>query len=159
MKTASPYRLKLAMKIVSNHEGFAVLVFAECMQCPVEGFAVVVFAECMQCPVGKAPRASRNHLAALMFALEEFSRLECNEISTCTDVLQAWNNCDPTGRNQILARCLSWTGEGMEQKSGKNWKAADYFLSMLFSRSWTCSESSKKVFCQCQPEECIFGSW
>ena len=51
----------------------------------------VLFAESMPCPSGNAPRAICKHLAALLFALEEFSRIGFTEERfVCTDV-QVWN--------------------------------------------------------------------
>ena len=52
----------------------------------------VLFAESMPCPGGNAPRASSKHLAALLFALEEFSDFGfTKERFVCTDVLPVWN--------------------------------------------------------------------
>lgn len=51
----------------------------------------VVGAEC-GCPAGKGPCGSCKHIAAVCYALEEFSRLgKLAEFATCTDRLQAWN--------------------------------------------------------------------
>ena len=48
-------------------------------------------AEC-GCPAGKGPCESCKHIAALCYALEEFSRLgKLPEYVTCTDKLQQWN--------------------------------------------------------------------
>ena len=49
----------------------------------------VLFAESMPCPGGNAPRASCKHLAALLFALEEFSPIRFTKGRfMCADVLQ-----------------------------------------------------------------------
>ena len=51
----------------------------------------VVGAEC-GCPAGKGPCGSCKHIAAVCYALEEFSCLgKLPEFATCTDRLQAWN--------------------------------------------------------------------
>ena len=61
----------------------------------------IIFAKC-GCPAGKAPHGSCKHIAALSFALADFSRLKSlPELQTCTDVLQQWNQ--PRSRHvQIL---------------------------------------------------------
>lgn len=43
-----------------------------------------------QCPAGKGPHGSCKHIAALAYALEDYSRLKLYETS-CTSVLQRWN--------------------------------------------------------------------
>ena len=51
----------------------------------------VIGTEC-GCPAGKGPCGSCKHIAALCYALEEFSRLgKLPEYVTCTDKLQQWN--------------------------------------------------------------------
>ena len=48
------------------------------------------------CPAGKGPKASCKHIAALCYALEEFSRVRSlPEFLTCTDKLQTWNQPRP----------------------------------------------------------------
>ena len=50
----------------------------------------MLFAESMPCPSGNAPRANSKHLAALLFALEEFSRIGFTK-EVRVDVLQVGN--------------------------------------------------------------------
>ena len=51
----------------------------------------VIGAEC-ECPAGKGPCGSCKHIAAVCYALEEFSCLgKLLEFVTCTDRLQEWN--------------------------------------------------------------------
>ena len=48
------------------------------------------------CAAGMGPKASCKHIAALCYALEEFSRLrQLPEFVTCTDKLQSWNQPRP----------------------------------------------------------------
>ena len=56
----------------------------------------IVNAEC-GCPAGCGPCASCKHIGALSYALADFFRiLTAQEVSTCTDRLQQWNQ--PRGR-------------------------------------------------------------
>ncbi len=73
MKNDSIYKLKLSMVKNGNREG------------------EILFCSCI-CPAGKGPLGSCKHIAALCYALEEFSRLKCSrEFDTCTSRLQTWN--------------------------------------------------------------------
>jgi hypothetical protein len=73
MKKDSIYKLKLSMVKNGNREG------------------EILFCSCI-CPAGKGPLGSCKHIAALCYALEEFSRLKCSrEFDTCTSRLQTWN--------------------------------------------------------------------
>ena len=57
----------------------------------------IVFSEC-RCLAGKGPRGSCKHIAALSYALSDFSRLRTlPTFQTCTDQLQQWNQ--PRGRH------------------------------------------------------------
>ena len=48
------------------------------------------------CPAGRGPRASCKHIAALCYALEEFTRLrQLPDFCTSTDKLQTWNQPRP----------------------------------------------------------------
>ena len=48
------------------------------------------------CAAGMGPKASCKHIAALCYALEEFSRLrQLPDFLTCTDKLQSWNQPRP----------------------------------------------------------------
>ena len=59
--------------------------------CMDENAFDIIGAEC-GCPAGKGPCGSCKHIAAVCYALEEFSRLgKLPEFATCTDRLQAWN--------------------------------------------------------------------
>ena len=73
MKKDSIYKLKLSMLKSVVHEG------------------EIVFSSCV-CPAGKGLHGSCKHIAALCYALEEFTRLKCMpEFETCTSRLQTWN--------------------------------------------------------------------
>lgn len=51
----------------------------------------IVSATC-GCPAGKGPHGSCKHIAAMCYALEEFSKLKSTrEHVTCTSKLQTWN--------------------------------------------------------------------
>ena len=51
----------------------------------------VCYADC-SCPAGKGPKGSCKHLAALFYALENFTKCGfAQDVQTCTDVLQTWN--------------------------------------------------------------------
>ena len=79
MKSTVPYQMKLGVEVVEGSGGDA------------KSVTQVVYAEC-SCPAGKAPHASCKHLAAFLYAMEEFSRLGyTRDRVTCTDELQAWN--------------------------------------------------------------------
>ena len=79
MRRASDYRNRFAV---------------ECRPSVVSASATVqkfLFSECT-CPVGKAPHASCKHVAAVLYTLEEFSRMGYTwESTTCTERLQQWN--------------------------------------------------------------------
>ena len=63
----------------------------------------VVGAEC-GCPAGKGPCGSCKHIAAVCYALEEFSRLgKLPEFATCTNRLQAWNK--PRQKKVPIIQC------------------------------------------------------
>ena len=48
------------------------------------------------CPAGRGPKASCKHIAALCYALEEFTRLrQLPDFVACTDRLQTWNQPRP----------------------------------------------------------------
>ena len=48
------------------------------------------------CAAGRGPKASCKHIAALCYALEEFSKVSTlPELITCTDKLQSWNQPRP----------------------------------------------------------------
>lgn len=73
MKKNQTYKLKLSM--VKEGENQGEIEFASC-----------------PCPAGKGPLGSCKHIAAVCYALEEFSRLKCTrEFETCTSRLQTWN--------------------------------------------------------------------
>ena len=68
-------------------------------------------------PCWKAPRASCKHVAALLFALEEFSRPGyARDALTCTDVLQAWNRPHRKKSEPVKACDLDWTRSGKAKR-------------------------------------------
>ena len=73
MKSRSDYKLRMCVRI-GDSGNVAEISFADC-----------------SCPAGKGPQASCKHLAALMYALEHFTRCGYIDSPTCTDVLQTWN--------------------------------------------------------------------
>ena len=59
------------------------------------------------CPAGRGPTASCKHIAALCYALEEFSRLRrLPEFRTSTDKLQTWNQPRPRKLDPIPVETL-----------------------------------------------------
>ena len=60
MKSTVPYQVKLGVEVVGGSYG------------DVKSVTQVVYAEC-SCPAGKAPHASCKHLAAFLYAMEEFT--------------------------------------------------------------------------------------
>ena len=69
----------------------------------------VVCAEC-SCPAGKAPYASCKHLAAFLYAMEEFSRLGYTQDPvTCTDELQTWNKPHKKKSEPMKFSEMSWS--------------------------------------------------
>ena len=79
MKSTKSYLIKLSVEIVRGSGDGA------------RNVTHVVYAECT-CPAGKAPFGSCKHLAAFLYALEEFSRCGyTRDLLTSTDELQAWN--------------------------------------------------------------------
>ena len=55
-----------------------------------ESYFDILAAQC-GCPAGRDPNASCKHIAALCYALEDFSRLrQLPEFKTCTEMLQTW---------------------------------------------------------------------
>ena len=61
-----------------------------------------LWTEC-SCPAGKGPHATCKHLSALLYALEEFSRLGyARETVTCTGRLQMWNQ--PRNKNEKVMK-------------------------------------------------------
>jgi uncharacterized Zn finger protein len=79
MKSTKSYLIKLSVEIVGSSGDGA------------RNVTRVVYAECT-CPASKAPFGSCKHLAAFLYALEEFSRCGyTRDLLTSTDELQAWN--------------------------------------------------------------------
>ena len=77
IKSIVPYQMKLGVEVVGGRGGDA------------KSVTQVVYAEC-SCPVGEAPRASCKHLAAFLYAMEEFSQLGyTRDCVTCTNELRA----------------------------------------------------------------------
>lgn len=59
------------------------------------------------CPAGRGPKASCKHIAALCYALEDFSRLQQSpDFLTCTDRLQTWNQPRPKKLEPIAVEDL-----------------------------------------------------
>ena len=59
------------------------------------------------CAAGMGPKASCKHIAALCYALEEFSRLrQLPEFVMCTDKLQSWNRPRPRKLQAISVEAL-----------------------------------------------------
>ena len=59
------------------------------------------------CAAGMGPKASCKHIAALCYALEEFSRLrQVPDYRTCTDKLQSWNQPRPRKLQAIPVESL-----------------------------------------------------
>ena len=66
----------------------------------------VLSAQC-GCAAGMGPKASCKHIAALCYALEEFTRLRhLPEFLTCTDKLQTWNQPRPRKLQTIPVESL-----------------------------------------------------
>lgn len=73
MKKNVKYKLKLSLLKSGDHSG------------------EIVYASC-PCPAGKGPFGSCKHVAAICYALEEFTRFNSTrEFETCTSRLQEWN--------------------------------------------------------------------
>ena len=80
MRTRKPYQLKMCVEVVGG-DGLLGRSVKE-----------VKYAEC-SCPAGKAPSASCKHLAAFLYAMEEFCRFGyTHDAVTCSDDLQAWKS-------------------------------------------------------------------
>lgn len=74
----------------------------------VKNVTQVVYAEC-SCPVHKAPYASCKHLAAFLYAMEEFHQLGyTQDCVTCTDELQAWNKPHRKKSEHMKLSEMSW---------------------------------------------------
>ena len=96
MKSTVPYQIKLGVKVVGGSDEDAKYV------------TEVVYAEC-SCPAGKAPYASCKHLAAFLYAMEDFSRLGyTRDRFTCTDEWQAWNKPHKKSEPMKLSE-MSWS--------------------------------------------------
>ena len=81
MRTASDYKMLFAVESTLPPPDSG---------CPAS-VSHFTYSECT-CPAGKGPRASCKHIAAVLYALDEFSRLGfVRESATCTDRLQEWN--------------------------------------------------------------------
>ena len=79
MRRATDYRIRFAVKtrpsVGREHASVEKFLHSECT-----------------CPAGKGPHASCKHISAVLYALEEFSRLGyARESTTCTERLQQWN--------------------------------------------------------------------
>ena len=93
----SPYQMKLGVEVVGGSGGDA------------KSVTQVVYAECF-CPAGKAPHASCIHLAAFLYAMEEFSRLGyTRDRVTCTDELQVWNKPHKKKSEPLKLSGMSWS--------------------------------------------------
>ena len=142
MKSTSAYKLKMAVRTADTDEGAVV--------------EKVVFAECMPCPAGKAPRASCKHLAALMFALEEFSRLGyTRDPMTCTDVLQRWNKPHQKKSEPCLASELDWSRAGKTKRKKRT--ADDMSDPRAVGDRGKAAEAAKEVARHCAPSTCGFA--
>ena len=75
----------------------------------------VLYAEC-SCPAGKAPKASCKHLAALMYAFEDFCRHGyTRDIITCTDELQKWNQPAKRKSEPMKVSEMVWTKKSAQK--------------------------------------------
>ena len=71
-------------------------------------------------PAGKGPHASCKHVAALCYALEEYSRFrQLPDFLTCTDKLQEWNRLRPKNLDIISVANLSSRRQEILKKKGK----------------------------------------
>ena len=91
MRSRADYKLKLAVRVKDDHREIVEVVFVSCT-----------------CPAGKGPKASCKHIAAFMYALEEFTKFGYNrDVVTCTDQLQSWNK--PSGKRSEPMRVSDMT--------------------------------------------------
>ena len=90
MRTKTDYRIKLA--VLGDPEAGRSVTFASCT-----------------CPAGKGPKASCKHIAALMYALEEFSCIGyTRDTVTCTDKLQARNKPASKKSEPMMVKEMEW---------------------------------------------------
>ena len=113
MKSTSSYQIKLGVSVVGGDGEEA------------KNVTRVVYAEC-SCPAGKAPYASCKHLAAFLYAMEEFSRCGyTRNLVTSTDELQAWNKPHRKKSEPMKLSEMSWTrSQGKTRNSLKKKRQA-----------------------------------
>ena len=82
----------------------------------------IISARC-GCPTGKGPHASCKHVAAVCYALEEFSRFrQLPDFLACTDKLQEWNRSRPK-KLDIIHSCCKLTfkkARNLKKKAKEN---------------------------------------
>ena len=92
MKTRADYKLRMCVTVSGEKREVAEDVLCDCT-----------------CPAGKGPKGSCKHLAALMYALEEFTRLGfTRDLATCTDVLQTWNQPSQKKSKPMKIEEMDW---------------------------------------------------
>ena len=80
----------------------------------------ILHAQC-GCPAGKGPNGSCKHIAAMCYALEDFSRVhEVRQTVPCTSQLQTWNQprkrtLEAAGVTDIKCQARAWQGETIFQ--------------------------------------------
>ena len=111
MKSTMPYQVKLGVDVVGGSDG------------DVKSVTQVVYTEC-SCPAGKAPHASCKHLAAFLYAMEEFSQLGyTRDCVTCTDELQAGKKSHKKKSEPIKLSEMSWSKS--KRKTSKTKRQAE----------------------------------
>ena len=80
----------------------------------------VCYADC-SCPAGKGPKGSCKHLAALFYALENFTKCGfAQDVQTCTDVLQTWNQPSKKKSEPMELKSMDWQRQPVKDGSRKS---------------------------------------
>ena len=94
------------------------------------------------CPAGRGPNGSCKHIAALCYALEEFSRLKTSKAYVvCTSKLQTWNQ----PRNEFLTQKM-WTTSNLSSWSMERCTNGSMFNQPMILAHHICSIHQKKSF-------------
>jgi len=106
MRSSKAYLFKLSVKIGSGSGDHSRAVDK------------VTFAQC-SCPAGKGPYGSCKHLAALFYALDEFTRYGfTRDFVTSTEELQAWNKPHSKKTDPMLIADMTFSRKKSDTATG-----------------------------------------